>query len=589
MTSTLPSAQDISNEIQSVILTKNPVALFFWLSKLRSLFEDLADNLLSNIEKTYYQESTSTFIDLIREYEQQGFNKIMNAYYYDIWHYKVQKLQLDRYFEESYWQDVDFYFFVLLKHPEIQAKISILHTIYLEGLESSYLNLGIDKRGLFLESLASKLELDVRDMSKMPSFSAFFSTLVPEISWLRTSGLCDSVRKMGNSHIKFIKELYMFSLSQSNPLMVDFWRTYFVEDSAINRNLIDLLEDQDILDCFAYLRNKLLTHTKYNLFLSDSSTYRTIINDCILMQRGDVSQKMNFLGSIHASMGMRNAHREQFQNVLRKGMLYQNSIDLVDAILWITFLKRSVFYEIRRRVEGIDPTKYRFESLDEVTKLIQMLESSIILRFFKPFFIFRLAQVFNKRTELYYFIKFVLTVHTSHTYGEYQELSKFFVSLEAFEKKWWYGMLLKTVQFGWVIIAIVIASLIVPFGTFFAGLAYGLTRSIRRFMDIKFPELALTSNFQLGSFLLVFAVMSLSFGLTFWLKDNMFIVYRNFQSVINASTLVASETIKVLNLDLFKASWLEGGGENTGFSESEIFTRINYLDGIDYQKASKTP
>jgi hypothetical protein len=83
--------------------------------------------------------------------------------------------------------------------------------------------------------------------------------------------------------------------------------------------------------------------------------------------------------------------------------------------------------------------------------------------------------------------------------------------------------------------------------------------------------------------------MSLSFGLTFWLKDNMFIVYRNFQSVINASTLVASETIKVLNLDLFKASWLEGGGENTGLSESEIFTRINYLDGIDYQKASKTP
>lgn len=125
----------------------------------------------------------------------------------------------------------------------------------------------------------------------------------------------------------------MFSLSQSKPLMVDFWRTYFVEDSAINRNLIDLLEDQDVLDCFAYLRNKLLTHTKYNLFLSDSSTYRTIINDCILMQRGDVSQKMNFLGSIQASMGMRNAHREQFQNVLRKGLLYQNSIDLVDAIL----------------------------------------------------------------------------------------------------------------------------------------------------------------------------------------------------------------------------------------------------------------
>lgn len=91
-------------------------------------------------------------------------------------------MQLDRYFEESYWQDVDFYFFVLLKHPEIQAKISILHTIYLEGLEASYLKLSVDERGVFLESIASRLELDVRDISQMPSFSTFFNTLVPEIS-----------------------------------------------------------------------------------------------------------------------------------------------------------------------------------------------------------------------------------------------------------------------------------------------------------------------------------------------------------------------------------------------------------------------
>lgn len=366
---------------------------------------------------------------------------------------------------------------------------------------------------------------------------------------------------------------------------MDFWRTYFIEDSAVNQNLIELLDDREVLDCFAYLRNKLLTNSKYNLSLSDSSTYRTIIDDCLLMQKGDVSQKMNFLGSIHASMGNRATYREQFQNVLRKGLLYQNSIDLVDAILGITFLKRAVFYEVRRRMEGIDFTKYQFETLNDVNTLVKMLESSVILRFFRPFFIYRLAQVFNKRSELYYFIKFVLTIHSSSTYNEYQELSRFFVSLEAFEKKGWYGAVLRIVQFGWVIIAIIALSIVAPFWVFFAGVVYSFTRMVRRIIKASFPELALTSNFQFGSFLSIFAIISLVFAATFGLKDNMHIIYNNYRSMINASTLVTTETIKVLNLNLFKASGFETEPGSPLDQESEIFSRMNYIDGIDYQKA----
>ena len=47
----LLNSTDIAQEIESVLLTKNPVSLFFGLSNLRTLFEDLADSLLSNIEK----------------------------------------------------------------------------------------------------------------------------------------------------------------------------------------------------------------------------------------------------------------------------------------------------------------------------------------------------------------------------------------------------------------------------------------------------------------------------------------------------------------------------------------------------------
>jgi len=288
----------------------------------------------------------------------------------------------------------------------------------------------------------------------------------------------------------------MLSISENSPVMLDFWKTYFIDNALINNNLIEVLDDRETLDCFSYLRDKLLTNTKYNLSLSDSSKYRTIIDDCILLQNADISQKMNFLGSVYLSMGKRTAYREQFQNVLRKGLLYQNSIDLVDAMLGITFLKRVIFYEVRRRMIKIDTSSYQFETLDQVNSLVKMLESSVILRFFRPFFIFRLSQVFNKRTELYYFIKFVLTIHASTTYNDYQELSRFFVSLEAFEKRGWYGALLQTVQFGWVILAIIIASMIAPFGVFLAAVAYGIGRFLRRIIKIKFPELVLTSNFQ---------------------------------------------------------------------------------------------
>lgn len=111
----------------------------------------------------------------------------MNAYYYDTGYYKIQKSQLDKYFEESYWQDVDFYFFVLLKHSDIRTKVAILHAVYLEEMEDDFIRFGIEERIVFLESVATKLGLDVRDISRMPSFVAFFDTLIPEISRLRDS------------------------------------------------------------------------------------------------------------------------------------------------------------------------------------------------------------------------------------------------------------------------------------------------------------------------------------------------------------------------------------------------------------------
>ena len=76
----------------------------------------------------------------------------MNAYYHDNGHFAIQKQHLDSYFEESYWQDVDFYFFVLEKHPEIHSKIELLLFLFNENLDQEYLAIqDQEKRREFLE------------------------------------------------------------------------------------------------------------------------------------------------------------------------------------------------------------------------------------------------------------------------------------------------------------------------------------------------------------------------------------------------------------------------------------------------------
>lgn len=136
-------------------------------------------------------------------------------------------------------------------------------------------------------------------------------------------------------------------------------------------------------------------------------------------------------------------------------------------------------------------------------------------------------------------------------------LSRFFFSLEAFKKTGFKGVLLRFMEFGWVSILAVILFFFAPFGTFLAFLTFGLVRLAKNVFVKKMPEIALTANFQLATFILIFATVSLSFGLTFGLKDNMRIVYQNFRSAINASTLIASETVSIFAQDALKASAIE--------------------------------
>lgn len=253
-------------------------------------------------------------------------------------------------------------------------------------------------------------------------------------------------------------------IGSGNADNINFWRIHFIQNTDLRKTLLNTLSIQKTLKCFAFLRNKLLKAPKYNLSLSDTSIYRTFIYRARGLETQSVESKLSFIADMNTAMGSNSMRRENFTNILRKGLAFRGSGLLVDAILGVTFLRRPTFFEIKRRVMTVNFTGYEFASLREVTGLITLLESSMLLRFLRPFFIARLAKVFTKeQTDLYHFIKFILTIHHPKTYGEYLQISQFFLRLEAFSQQGIAGVCLRLAQYGWISIALIALFAFAPF------------------------------------------------------------------------------------------------------------------------------
>ena len=71
------------------------------------------------------------------------------------------------------------------------------------------------------------------------------------------------------------------------------------------------------------------------------------------------------------------------------------------------------------------------------------------------------------------------------------------------------------------------------------------------------PRFGLVSNFQLTPYFALFGAISLSFALSFGMRDNMSIVYSNYKTAINAVTLITSETLSNITISGIKASLFE--------------------------------
>lgn len=510
-------APEILKEIESLATSKNPLAVLFSIAKIRETVLELGDSLINSIETSYYDDTAKKFVEVTDKYREAGFYKITYAHYLDSGKFAEQKAYLDRYFEESYYRDPDFFFFVLDKHQLFHTQFECLKAFAAnEKIGDGYSKLGtVEEKAKFLEKLVDGPV--IRDVAAMPMFQGLFDRFCgfpfashPEFSSNR--------ERTGRSGRIVARDLFFASLrnteGENGIRYLEFWSKSFVHTAFVRDELIDLIPNEDVLDCFAFLRSKFLKAPKYNIALTSGNAYQKLIDRARKVSKSDVSTKLKFVTEIDVAMGENPIYRERFLNVLRKGIVYDNSIDLVDVLFGISFLGREAFYEIKRRTAvatSSENSPTDFPHLENVKALAMLLDGSFLMRLVRPFLIERLSAMFNKKADPYYFVKFLLTIHAARNYKEYKVMSRFFVALEAHSKTGIYGLSLRVLQYGWVWFAVIASFFLTPLGTFVSLLGISSAKLVRRFFEKRYPEMALNSNFQITGFLTVFAIVSATF------------------------------------------------------------------------------
>lgn len=466
---TMAPAPEILKEIESLATSKNPLAVLFSIAKIRETVLELGDSLINSIETSYYDDTAKKFVETTDKYREAGFYKIMYAHYLDSGKFAEQKAYLDRYFEESYYRDPDFFFFALDKHQLFHIQFECLKAFIADekvGMKYSKLE-SVEEKAKFLEELGVGKSM-IRDVSSMPIFQGLFDQFCdfpfsshPEFSSHR--------ERTGRSGRIVARDLFFASLRNCDCELgmrhLQFWSKSYVHASFIRNELIDLIPNEEILDCFAFLRSKFLKAPKYNISLTSGNAYQKLINKARKISKSDVVTKLGFVTEVDRAMGSNPIHRERFLNVLRKGITYDNSVDLVDVLFGISFLGREAFYETKRRTAvatGADNSSGDFPNLENVKALAMLLDGSFLMRLARPFLIERLSAMFNKKADPYYFVKFLLTIHLAKNYKEYKVMSRFFVALEAHSKTGIYGLSLRVLQYGWVWFAVIASFFLTP-------------------------------------------------------------------------------------------------------------------------------
>ena len=353
----------------------------------------------------------------------------------------------------------------------------------------------------------------------------------------------------------------------------------FVTNKDLYKKIIEEFEEQKIYEIISFLRKDLISYINIQTPL-DYKTKELVNNyakKAYSLWKQDLQEKMYFLTNKERDFLNIWWIKWDFARITFKRKFLENNYPhIIDLTLWITSLPQDVFYLYKNKTRELDLESLKLYS--EIKDLILYIDNSFLLNLFKPFILKKISHYFNNKDQKYYIIKFILCIIMANSYSEYKKVSKFFYNLETFTRNNFESIIWRLMQYWWIFIILILTFFIAPAWVIIWAIIIAIKEAVTKIIwNIK-PELKMNLNFQIGSFASIIWILAVILWSTLWYKDNINNIYSNFKWAINAITLPANETLKLIAMDL---SYLKADLTNSDFKKDKNsiwLSDINYLE-----------
>lgn len=577
-------SNSLLSSISELKSNKNPFGVFFMLAELKDIFISIWEMVLNSIELNSSKNARDQYKIITQKYKDAGIFEALYNHYFHTNELKKFKYEIDNYFGNSFFIDISFFFFTLSKSDKFDVLFDILLLFYFDQQKVKkyfFLQTYVEKKQ-YLSEFSEKFSLLENDKSSF--YIIKFLNQFQDFDFSQISLDCNGIIP---DNIKMIKKLTLYILENREVYseLSFFLLEAFLYDKNIYEEIIEKLEEEKLFEVIAFLKNDIHSGMD-SIILLNYDIKKSIENYLTLARRVEfveVNQKINFLLAKEHEFMWLGPQKWNFARLsFKRQYLEENNGNIIDLVLWITDIPSEVFYLVKEQT--YDVNLENISLYNEIKNLILYIDKSYFLSFVRPFLLRKIARYFNNSDQRYYVIKFIACVVLSNSYSEYKVLSKFFYNLEMFHRKNLEAYISRIFQFWWMIIFICIIGYFLPFG-FLIAIFLFILKWLIEFLISKFaPKLTMSLNFQVSTYISIFAAISLFLWATIWYKDNMYLTYNYFKPLVNATILPAHESLKIFRTEFqnMKANilWTSDGmlKSNTDFSD------IDYLEGKNLYK-----
>ena len=532
--------EQISSEIEKIVGTRNPFSILFSLGRVAETLARVDDELIDGIERTFTDSTQDSYKKVLSTYKKDGFFTYLSSWAVGSGMVKQYRAELDRYFDASFFFDLDFFFYCLRQDKTWGAAMILLMKLAKDAeLKQAYFASLPESRHDWIcdhytparnlpDGVRRELAVIVNNLAEgeLPKLEEGAQEQDEEAA----AAMCRQIASdaLANDP-KGKRAKFLLGRAANTP--------------SVNRRLIDTLPDSAVIKVLSYLRrgSKLISASEKSEYWQNDRKVEAFVKHATAARgRRDVRALL----AIENHLRKYRVNRDFFFAKFRYRFLNSGHGELLGMIFGVPDLPRDEFYQLKRRTDGANGAD--FGVLNQVKELVVYLQRNWLTQLLLPFFLRRLARRFNTNNANYWLVKFVLAMVLAQNYSEFRQVMSFYAKLEAHWTPGAKGIALQAAQFGWALFALTAAVALFPSGVLIAFMVIAITGIGDRIVSRRWPQLYANLNFQVRTAAVGVAVFALVLGATVGLKDNLSLAYRNFQSAINALTLPASETLALL-------------------------------------------